>query len=159
MNHAISQIDKINQLHNQAMDIAEQASVAKWKKASPEELSELYKKSYKLEKQAAQLIQDCYEEEPFRGIVFQSAAYAAFNAGMYREAEKMVNSGLAGDPPSPIYDNLLELFFKLQSLRKTLKHSKTVSTDTIVKEIQQQPMEIQLQVYNYLRFLLRQPAV
>lgn len=159
MNYAISQIEEINKLHNEAMDIAEQASVARWKKAPQAELAVFYEKVYEKEKQAAQLMQDRYEEEPFRGIVFQTAAYAAFNAGMYREAEKMVNLGLAGDPPSPIYDNLLELFFKLQSLRKTLAHRESVSTDTIVQEIKEQPLEIQLQVYNYLRFLLREPVI
>lgn len=159
MNHSHSRIEKINKLHNEAMDTAELAMVEKVRGNNQNKITSYYKKAFSIEKQAAQLMQDRYEEEPFRGIVFQTAAYAAFNAGMYREAEKMVNLGLAGDPPSPIYDNLLELFFKLQSLRKTLAHRESVSTDTIVQEIKEQPLEIQLQVYNYLRFLLREPVI
>ena len=42
--------------------------------------------------------------------MFRSAASLALNAGLFREAEKMITVGLSGNPPEPIADELRNLY-------------------------------------------------
>lgn len=96
-------------LHNDAMDIAEDAFLARLQRDHGK-AEDLFKKAFELEKKAALLIIDEYHLEPSRSVTFQSAASLAFNAGLYREAEKMINLALAGDPPELIADELRDLY-------------------------------------------------
>jgi tetratricopeptide (TPR) repeat protein len=96
-------------LHNEAMDLAELAFIERVK-GQMSNARELFKKAFELEKQAAICILSDYGAEPSRSVLFRSAASLAMNFGDYREAEKMIASGLAGDPPFEIAEELRNLY-------------------------------------------------
>jgi len=100
---------ELNTLHNQSMDIAEKAFLLQQK---GEDLlaTESFEAAFQLEKEAALLLLGDYEAEPTRSILFRSAASLAMNAGDFREAEKMIANGLAGNPPLEIAEELRDLY-------------------------------------------------
>jgi hypothetical protein len=100
---------EINILHNQAMDLAEKAIFLKRSQKFDESV-EAFNAAFSLEMQAAMQIQEKYDFEPSRSIMFRSAASLALNAGLFREAEKMIAIGLSGNPPEPIADELRDLY-------------------------------------------------
>ncbi|MDR2501248.1 MAG: hypothetical protein LBD37_09285 [Treponema sp.] len=102
-------MNEIDVLHNQAMDLAEKAILLKISQKTNESV-EAFNAAFSLEMQAAMQIQDKYDFEPSRSIMFRSAASLALNAGLFREAEKMIAIGLSGNPPEPIADELRDLY-------------------------------------------------
>lgn len=96
-------------LHKEAMDLAELAFIERLK-GQKSNARELFKKAFELEKQAALFIVNNYEAEPSRSVLFRSAASLAMNFGEYREAEKMIALGLAGNPPCEIAEELRNLY-------------------------------------------------
>ena len=68
------------------------------------------KKALKLEKEAAYSLADTLDSEPTRGILFRSAATLAMDCRDWREAEKLVNQGLAGNPNEELADELRNLY-------------------------------------------------
>lgn len=107
-------VDSINtkQVHREAMQIAQEAFVAK-QNGSNEEAVALYERAFELEKMAALSLLQFYDKEPTRSILFRSAAALAKNSNNYRAAEQMVSYGLAGNPPSDIADELRILYDEL----------------------------------------------
>lgn len=101
-------MNDINSLHREAMSIAEAAIMERFK-GDPIKAKEFFEKAFKLEKEAALLTRD-NSAEPSRSVLFRSAASLAINFGDYREAEKMINLALAGDPPDEIADELRDLY-------------------------------------------------
>ena len=99
---------KVNRLHDEAMKWTDEAYLAKRAKNLAEAKS-YYKKAFDLEKEAAMLLVMNYEIEPTRSVLFKGAASLAFNIENFREVERMVGLGLAGNPPDPIYGELKEL--------------------------------------------------
>jgi hypothetical protein len=102
-------MNEIDVLHNQAMDLAEKAVLLRRNKKNGESI-EAFNAAYSLEMRAAMQIWDKYDFEPSRSIMFRSAASLALNAGLFRDAEKMVAVGLSGNPPEPIADELRDLY-------------------------------------------------
>lgn len=113
--------------HNQAMDIAEEAIIKK-RILKPDEVKRLFEKAYRLEKEAALSLKDHPEEEPDRSVLFRSAASLAFNAGLLRDAEIMVNYGLAGNPPEEIAGELRDLYQSI-NFSHHLKNSDVILGD------------------------------
>ncbi|MDX1920072.1 MAG: hypothetical protein SFU25_04970, partial [Candidatus Caenarcaniphilales bacterium] len=104
----MSRIDLKN-YHREAMQTADKAfserntgnfSVAK----------ELFRKAFEQELKACEMLKYEWECEPTRSVVFRSAASLAFNASLYRDAEKLICEALLGNPPEEIADELRDLY-------------------------------------------------
>ena len=102
-------MEKIEALHNQAMDLAEKAIIFRIRKRIDESI-DVFNEAFLLEKEAAMLLKDLYEFEPSRSIMFRSAASLALNARLFRDAEKMIAIGLSGNPSESIADELRNLY-------------------------------------------------
>jgi hypothetical protein len=100
---------EIEDLHNQAMDLAEKAIILRLRKKI-DESTETFNDAFLLETQAVMQMKDLYDLEPSRSIMFRSAASLALNAGLFRQAEQMIAMGLSGNPPGPIADELRDLY-------------------------------------------------
>jgi len=104
--------DEVIKLHNEAMNLAELAAVAKVK-GNIEQADILLREAYENEVKAAELLIDLSSPEPTRSILFRSAASLAIDCNHLREAEKLIGLGLSGSPPSDIADELRDLFEKV----------------------------------------------
>ena len=78
----------LRDLHQQAMILAQQATVAKYE-GNREQFLELTERAYELEKQAALMLKDDYDNERTRYILFRSAASLADDIGFHEEAKQM----------------------------------------------------------------------
>lgn len=97
-------MNNLNEAHQQAMELAEQAFIAR-RRNDPATARSLAYRAFLLEKQAAELSQT----EPTRSVLHRSAATLALDCGEYREAERLVAAALAGSPPQPIANELREV--------------------------------------------------
>lgn len=97
-------MNEVNELHQQAMKLAEQAFRARRQNDAITARS-LARQAYELEQQAAMLAQT----EPTRSVLHRSAATLALNCGEYREAERLAASALGGSPPPAIANELREV--------------------------------------------------
>lgn len=108
-------IQRVNELHQEAMAIAEHAFIAKWKGDNETALPQ-FRRAYELEAEAALLV---INAETTRAILLRSAASLAYNCGEMREAEKLIALALAGDPPNEIAEELRDLMrLVLDALRE-----------------------------------------
>ena len=142
--------NKVNQLHEKAMDLAEEALYRNLKKLGKAETVEIYKKAFQLEKEAAMLLQNAYEVEPTRSVLFQSAANLAYNAEMTQEAEKMIGFALSGNPPNPIDEELKMLLIDNQQEKNSAENS-VMATFNKVKKL---PKNAQKEVVQFVEALL-----
>jgi hypothetical protein len=99
---------KYDELHAKAMVTAQYAFLAQ-RKGDPIEFVKLSKEAFGLERQAAMLLQHCYDKEPTRSIFFKSAAFLAFDAQEYSECLNMIILTLLGAPDTLI--NLVSVTF------------------------------------------------
>ena len=97
-------MSSLNEQHQQAMELAEQAFIARRRNDLAVVRSLAYR-AFVLEKQAAEQAQT----EPTRSVLHRSAATLALDCGEYRAAERLVASALAGSPPEPIANELREV--------------------------------------------------
>jgi hypothetical protein len=102
-------MEKIEYLHNQAMDLAEKAVVLKIS-GNIDESTKVFESAFALEMESALHLRDSFDSEPSRSVLFRSAASLALNAKLFRDAEKMVSIGLSGNPPDSIADELRNLY-------------------------------------------------
>ena len=102
-------INKANELHDKAMNIADDAFIAK-REGCFDQFKTLLKEAFYCEKEAALLLVNEFEIEPTRSVLFRSAGWLAFDAEEYDEAKKMVDYGLRGNPPDEIKKELEGLF-------------------------------------------------
>ena len=79
----------INQLHTQAMDIADAADIAKMRDQL-EESSVLYKQAFELERDAAIMAFRSGIGEPSISILLRSAASLALECKLFRECEQLI---------------------------------------------------------------------
>lgn len=101
-------MSKIDQLHNQAMDWAEEAFIAK-RKGQEVEANDLFKRALALETEAAIAFPPEQAAEPTRSILYRSAASLAYHAQEYVRAQQLVTDGLQGYPPPEIAAELIAL--------------------------------------------------
>ena len=108
----------------------------------------LYEQAFELERQAALSLLNRDDIEPTRSILFRSAAAIAKKCHRYRDSEKMIGHGLAGNPPDYVAEQMREIYDDIREFlspkkkrkvlpKKTPKKSLEVSLDTspkIVKE-------------------------
>ncbi len=98
---------EINTLHNQAMDAAGRAFHADIH-GDYATAETLFREAFDLERRAAMLVLDA-PAEPTRSVLLRSAASLALGCREFREAERLIAVGLAGNPPAPISDELRDL--------------------------------------------------
>jgi hypothetical protein len=108
-------MSKINQLHEQAMDLAEKAFLAQQKGAKIG-FVRLSKEAFLLEKAAAILLKDKPEIEPSRSILFKSAAFLAYDAQEYQSCRDMITYTLLGKPDAIIKAEMKALFLEVDAL-------------------------------------------
>lgn len=109
-------MNEISRFHDEAMNFAELASVAKIK-GDLEEAEELLRRAYESERKAANLLIDMSSPEPTRSVLFRSAASLALDCNEFREAEKLLSLGLSGDPPLDIAEELRDLLERVNFQR------------------------------------------
>lgn len=110
----------IQELHTKAMELADQADMLKQRQQLDEACS-LYAQSLEAEKEAAYTAQKAHVGEPTESILFRSAASLAYSIRDYREAERLICMGLAGDPPVEIAEELRSLYDAVGMERSILK--------------------------------------
>lgn len=109
---------QIDLLHNQAMDLAENAFLAQ-QKGDKTAFVQLSREAFLLEKAAAMLLQNQLDAEPSRSILFKSAAFLAFDAQEYQECRDMITYTLLGKPDNIIKAEMNQLFAETTALLKT----------------------------------------
>lgn len=101
----------VNQLHEQAMHLTDQALAAR-RVAAHDRASDLFRQAFEYEAAAAKLMADT-ALEPTRSVLHRSAATLALDCGEIREAEKLIATALAGDPPPEVAQELRALLLEL----------------------------------------------
>jgi hypothetical protein len=107
----------IDELHQKAMHLADEAFYAK-KKQDLESAQSKYLGAFEYEKAAAMLLVNEYEQEPTRSVLFRSAACLLLNLPYpadehFRQAERMVAYGLSGNSPEEIAGELRDAWREL----------------------------------------------
>ena len=109
----------IQELHTHAMELAEQADFLNMQGKDAEAKS-LYEQSLQAEKEAAYQARNQQIGEPSESVLFRSAASLAFGLKDFREAERFICMGLAGNPPLDVAHELRELYDQV-SLERNLE--------------------------------------
>lgn len=99
----------VRQLHDQAIGLAQLASVAR-QKGEFEKAEDLARQAYEYESQAANLIPSDESSEPTRSIMYSSAASLAFQCKKFEESLQLIAKGLSGFPPSQVKEELKVLW-------------------------------------------------
>ncbi len=105
-------MNTVKELHQRAMDLAEQADLAKLH-AQIDRVQPLLKQALKLEVEAAELVAGDISAEPSRSVLHRSAASLAVECGELQLAEKLIARALAGTPPADIKEELKDLFMQI----------------------------------------------
>jgi hypothetical protein len=108
---------RIEQLHNQAMNLAESAFLSQ-QKGDTTTFVQLSREAFLLEKAAAMLLQNQLESEPSRSILFKSAAFLAFDAQEFQECRNMITYTLLGKPDTIIKAEMNQLFDETTAVLK-----------------------------------------
>ena len=103
---------QIQELHKQAMDLAEMAQVAKLRN-NLDLASQLSRQAFEKERLAAELITNNLAAEPTRSILYRSAATLAIDCGEIHSAEHLIAVALSGNPPNEIAEELKDLFVQI----------------------------------------------
>ena len=124
-------MNQIQTLHQQAMDLAEAAAVARLRGAI-EQAGQLTRQAFEQETQAANLIASVLDAEPTRSVLHRSAASLAIECGEFRPTERLIATALSGNPPSEIAEELKDLFIQI-NLSQYLKRQ---GIDIDINELQ-----------------------
>lgn len=109
----------INDLHNKAMSLSDEADYLKKKKGTKEKIQALYMKAFQQERAAAMSVVYQFDLEPTRSVLFRSAASLLLSLpeltkADYEEAERMIAFGLIGKPHPEIAVELREVWQQLE---------------------------------------------
>ena len=102
----------VKTLHEEAMDLAELADLAKLRGAT-EEYCELLAQALEKAVAAANEIASTLDAEPTRSIIHRSATSLAVEWGKLKEAERLLAVALTGKPPAEIAEELRDLFVQI----------------------------------------------
>ncbi|NEP14183.1 MAG: hypothetical protein F6K14_29115 [Symploca sp. SIO2C1] len=105
-------MNKVRELHQQAMDLAEQAAIKKLRQDMIG-VGKILRCALDLEIEAAQMVAGNLEAEPTRSVLHRSAATLAIECGELQMAEKLIATALAGIPPLDIAEELKDLFIQI----------------------------------------------
>jgi hypothetical protein len=106
-------MDRIQDLHQAAMALAEQADIAKLRGESTATVQVLLRSAFEQESEAAELTVTLEDAEPTRSVLHRSAASLAIDCGEYQAAERLITRALAGNPPQVIASELKDLFIQI----------------------------------------------
>ena len=120
-------MSQIQDLHRQAMDLAEQADLKKLR-GETAQVQELLQQALKLESEAAGMVANDITAEPTRSVLHRSAATLAVECGELSLAERLIARALAGAPPSGIAAELKDLFIQI-NLRNYLDRQGVTLTE------------------------------
>ncbi|MEM8528287.1 MAG: hypothetical protein AAGG68_26830 [Bacteroidota bacterium] len=134
-------IAPIDELHNKAMALADEAYYAR-KKGEIDSLQTLYYQAFEYEKAAAMLLVNDYEAEPSRSVLFRSAASLLLNLpeiseADFRAAEQMIAFGLSGNPPAEIADELRDVWMQIKQKYVSIHQSFQGQANTAFDKIKQ----------------------
>jgi len=101
-------MQQVTDLHRKAMDLASEAQLERIH-GHPGRAHDLICEAFQHEREAACLVKDQVELEPTRSVLYRSAGSLALECSDFREAERLIASGLAGNPPEEIAEELREL--------------------------------------------------
>jgi len=149
----MNKVSQVNNLHEQAMDLAEEVYIAQRKKDT-KTAEKWAKKSFELEKKAAMLLVNDYNMEPTRSVLFKGAASLAINAKLYREAEQMIGFALSGNPPIEINEELKNLLLEIHARRQTV----SLKEELLSNQIHQLPKKLQEMVKDFIDFLVQKES-
>lgn len=96
------------------MDLADQAFLAK-RRGNLEWSVDLAYRALELESAAAEMVRHDVAAEPTRSILYRSAASLAIECGETETALRLIATGLSGDPPPEIADELRDLLQQVQN--------------------------------------------
>ncbi|MEH2112472.1 hypothetical protein [Nostoc sp.] len=105
-------MSQIQELHQEAMDLAEMAQVAKLR-GDFNSASQLSRQAFEKERLAAELIAGNLEAEPTRSVLHRSAATLGVECGEIDTAERLIAIALSGNPPADIAEELKDLFVQI----------------------------------------------
>jgi tetratricopeptide (TPR) repeat protein len=105
-------MSKVQELHQQAMDLAEQADLNRLR-GDTVQARALLQQALELEAEAARLVADDLEAEPTRSVLHRSAASLAVECGELQIAERLIARALTGNPPADIAEELKDLFMQI----------------------------------------------
>lgn len=140
----------IQELHTQAMDLAEQADFLKMQ-GKVDEATGLYQKAFETESECAFLAKNQQVGEPTESVLFRSAASLAYQLKYLREAERLICMGLAGNPPLDIARELRELYDQV-SLDRNLEQLNVTHPENRHEAV---TITIPVQERNLLKILVR----
>jgi len=109
-------MNKIKELHNKSMDLAERAFIARANGNENESVS-LSEKALKSELAAISELEKTGRVEPTYSVLCRSAGTLALDCHQIREAEKIVAKALSREPPPEIADELRELLEQINVRR------------------------------------------
>lgn len=101
-------MNELRVLHEQAMSFAAEAALEQ-AAGNASRARELYAAAFKMERQAAELLDSRMDLEPTRSVLYRSAASLALDCGESRDAEKLIARALSGNPPPEIAEELRDL--------------------------------------------------
>ncbi|MFN4834070.1 MAG: hypothetical protein ACK6CP_03920 [Pseudanabaena sp.] len=110
---------QVNVLHQEAMNLAELAQVAKLR-GEIEQSNHLLRQAFAQESSAAALIANHWESEPTRSVLHRSAASLAIECEEFEIANRLIATALSGNPPAEIAEELQDLFIQI-NLRQYLQ--------------------------------------
>ena len=88
-------MSQIQELHQQAMDLAEMVQVAKLR-GNHTQAEQLSRQAFEKELRAAELVATDLEAEPTRSVLHRSAATLAIDCGEIHTAERLIAINSAG---------------------------------------------------------------
>ena len=98
----------VKRRHHQAMGFCDSALTAR-ANGDYEQATALFRRALGHEREAAELVAKDANLEPTRSVLLRSAASLAVECGEHREAEKLIATALAGDPPDEVAEELRDL--------------------------------------------------
>jgi hypothetical protein len=110
----------IHELHQQAMDLAEMAQVAKFK-GDLDQGAQLFRQAFNREASAAELIANNFAAEPTCSILYRSAASLAIDCGEFYRAKHLIKAAQQGNPPTEIMEELKDLSTQINEKDRLLK--------------------------------------
>ena len=90
----------------------------------------MYEQAFELEREAALSLLHREDVEPTRSVLFRSAAALAKNCHRYRDSEKMIGHGLAGNPPDYVAEQMREIYDDIREFLSPKKKRKVLPKKT-----------------------------
>jgi hypothetical protein len=98
----------LKETHRDAVEQADLALAAGRRGDRVQALAHI-RRAYELEAEAANALVHDFQSEPTRSVLFRSAATLALDCSLFAEAEKLACTGLIGNPPEQIAEELRDV--------------------------------------------------